>query len=69
MSGITNAIKVYTVSSGWGTPYGSSCALLSDGMIKCWGYNGYGILGDATNTQRSTPVAVSSTSGIYYSGV
>jgi len=33
-----------------------SCALLNDGRVKCWGFNGDGQLGDGTNTQRNTPV-------------
>ena len=33
-----------------------SCAILADTTIKCWGYNGYGQLGDGTTTQRNTPV-------------
>ena len=36
-----------------------SCALLTSGAIKCWGYNGWGELGDGTTTQRTTPVDVS----------
>jgi len=36
-----------------------SCALLTDGTMKCWGYNGYGQLGDGTTTDRTTPVEVS----------
>ncbi|HEX7444386.1 MAG TPA: hypothetical protein VF320_10885, partial [Acidimicrobiales bacterium] len=37
---------------------GHSCALLANGAVKCWGYNGYGELGDATTTDRHTPVLV-----------
>jgi alpha-tubulin suppressor-like RCC1 family protein len=36
----------------------STCALLSDRMIRCWGENSYGRLGDGTRTDRSIPVKV-----------
>ncbi len=36
-----------------------TCALVSDGTMKSWGYNSYGQLGDGSTTQRNTPVSVS----------
>lgn len=36
-----------------------TCALRSDGAIRCWGDNSFGQLGDNTITARPTPVTVS----------
>ena len=40
--------------------YRHTCAILDDGSVSCWGYNGYGGLGDGTATDRNTPTQTSS---------
>lgn len=41
-----------------------SCAVNSAGSLYCWGYNGYGNLGDSSTTQRNAPVQVVGVSGV-----
>jgi hypothetical protein len=40
------------------TGFEQSCATLSGGGLRCWGWNGEGQLGDGTTTSRNRPVNV-----------
>ena len=41
-----------------------TCALTSLGVAYCWGFNGYGQIGDGTNARRIAPVEVSMPAGV-----
>jgi alpha-tubulin suppressor-like RCC1 family protein len=51
VSGLSGASLVITGQN-------HTCALLSAGGAKCWGYNAYGQLGDGTVVQKTSPVTV-----------
>jgi alpha-tubulin suppressor-like RCC1 family protein len=51
--GLTSGVTAITTGMEF------SCALLNTGAVKCWGYNGYGQIGDDTNTNRNVPTQVS----------
>jgi alpha-tubulin suppressor-like RCC1 family protein len=51
IKGITNAVAIAAGEA-------HTCALISDGSMKCWGFNGYGQLGDGTTNYTYTPVNV-----------
>ena len=53
--GITGATAV---NAGW---WHHSCALLGDGMVKCWGVNEWGQFGNGTTTGSSTPATMTAT--------
>jgi alpha-tubulin suppressor-like RCC1 family protein len=48
------------ISAGWD----HSCALLATRVVKCWGYNEFGEIGDGSMTNRPLPVAVSGLSAL-----
>lgn len=53
------------VTSGWH----HTLAVGSDGNAYAWGYNGYGQLGDGTNTDSSTPVQVLAPAGVTFTEI
>lgn len=52
---------LYVVRIAAGTYH--TCALLSDGSARCWGWNGAGQLGDGTYDTRPGPVEVRNLTG------
>jgi len=49
---------IVAVSAGGYNATGSTYALHKDGYVFAWGSNGFGQLGDGTNTRKLTPVLV-----------
>lgn len=43
--------------------YNHTCVIAADGGVRCWGLNDAGQLGDASTTDRATPVAVTAVGG------
>lgn len=62
VSGLSSGVQ--SITAGGNNFYGSACALMDDGSVKCWGSNSAGQLGDGTTTNRSTPVTVSGLSNV-----
>jgi len=46
-----------------GTSFGHTCAVDSGGLLRCWGANGSGQVGDGSTTTRLTPVLVTALPG------
>ena len=64
VSGLDNATSISANGGGPSPSEGPhTCALLVDGMVKCWGGNVSGQLGDGSKTNSPIPVVVSSLNG------
>jgi alpha-tubulin suppressor-like RCC1 family protein len=49
---------VRVVAAGGSPAYGHGCAVIDTGVVKCWGGNDFGRLGDGTTIDRTSPVDV-----------
>lgn len=59
--GLTSGVtSIQTTPTSFGT---ATCALTVAGAVKCWGYNGWGGIGDGTFTDNPTPQDVVGLSG------
>ncbi|MCJ0762398.1 RCC1 domain-containing protein [Variovorax terrae] len=52
------ASQVVTVATPLASGLSTNCALKNDGTVACWGLNGFGQVGDGTQTNRTTPTVV-----------
>ena len=56
-------LRIFSTATSISAGEDHTCAVLSGGTVKCWGYGSYGQLGDGSTTStQSTPVSVSSIS-------
>ncbi|HII33627.1 MAG TPA: hypothetical protein HA308_01855, partial [Candidatus Thalassarchaeaceae archaeon] len=46
-----------------------SCAVLDNGAVKCWGFNGYGNLGDGSTISTNSPVVANHSTGMMASSI
>lgn len=60
--GSTQVLGMWATTTAIATGIEHTCALLSDGTVKCWGGNNDGQLGNGTNVASRTPVEVGSIS-------
>lgn len=57
---LTSSLGTGVVATEVTTAASHSCALHSTGSVSCWGFGGYGQIGNSANQQRTTPTLTSS---------
>lgn len=60
--GVTGATRLFVGAS-------TTCVMLSDRTLSCWGYNEDGGLGDGTEVSRGTPMVVPMLAGVVHASV
>jgi alpha-tubulin suppressor-like RCC1 family protein len=56
---VDSATDYASISTGASGSYVySNCGITTTGVLKCWGYNNYGSVGDGTTTTRTSPVII-----------
>ena len=57
---LTSSLGTGVVATEVTTAASHSCALHNTGSVSCWGFGGYGQIGNSANQQRNTPALTSS---------
>ena len=60
VSGLTTVTQLSAGGELFGAELGHTCAVLTDNTARCWGFNGYGELGNSTTVTSNFPVTVKS---------
>lgn len=53
------AVSKLSGATALGANYEQTCAVVSGGVVECWGDDAYSELGNGTTGNSSTPVSVS----------
>ena len=61
VSGLESGVQTVAVGNSF------VCAVLDSGVLKCWGYNYYGQVGDGTTDNRAVPTPVNGLDGVIVS--
>ena len=59
-------LSIYSTATSVSAGGSHTCAVLSGGTVKCWGYGYYGQVGNGFTSTQTTPVSVSGISTATY---